>query len=197
MSTRPWCKRCNKVQVACICHMITEIDNKYKLIILQHPSEANKAVGTARILSLSLKRCEVICAETIPHNLLSFAPTYLLYPNEGECLQASHANFPTNSQFILLDGSWRKAYRLLQMNPELQMLPRIAIDVKQPTQYKIRKSSKEQGVSSVEAGFYLLSQLEGDEMKFQPLLNTFQSMIDFQLAKIPTATRNKNYQSEG
>ncbi|WP_434339464.1 tRNA-uridine aminocarboxypropyltransferase [Motilimonas cestriensis] len=193
MSTRPWCTRCNKAQVACICHMITEIDNQYKLIILQHPSEANKAIGTARILSLSLKRCELVCAETLPVGFIEAAPTYLLYPSEQNTTQAGDTCIPANSQFVLLDGSWKKAFRLLQTNPSLQSLPRVAIDVKQQTQYKIRKSSKQQGVSSVEAGYYLLSQLEGNESKYQPLLAVFQEMIDFQLKQMPPSVVTKHY----
>ncbi|MCE2593252.1 DTW domain-containing protein [Motilimonas cestriensis] len=193
MSTRPWCTRCKKAQVACICHMITEIDNQYKLIILQHPSEANKAIGTARILSLSLKRCEIICSETLPAGLIEAAPTYLLYPSEQNTTQAGDTCIPADSQFVLLDGSWKKAYRLLQTNPSLQSLPCVAIDVKQQTQYKIRKSSKQQGVSSVEAGYYLLSQLEGNEAKYQPLLEVFQGMIDFQLKQMPSSIVAKHY----
>ncbi len=193
MSQRLWCPRCNKAQVACICQLITEINNQYRLIILQHPSEANKAVGSARILSLSLTNSELICSETMPLDYLETAPTYLLYPSNEPVMNASSAKFASNSQFILLDGSWKKAFRLLQLNPALQQLPKVGIEVKQPSQYRIRKSTKAQGVSSVEAGFYLMSQLEGSEGKFTPLLSAFDAMIDFQLQQMPLNVRSERY----
>ncbi|MFO6425019.1 tRNA-uridine aminocarboxypropyltransferase [Motilimonas sp. KMU-193] len=194
MSERPWCNRCNKAQVACICKLITEINNQYKLIILQHPSEANKAVGSARILSLSLSQCELICSETISLEKLVEAPTYLLYPSSEPVISAGEGKFADNSQFILLDGSWKKAFRLLQLNPALQQLPRVGIAVKQPSQYRIRKSNKAQGVSSVEAGYYLMSQLEGNEAKYTALLRTFDAMIDFQLQQMPPSVRSLRYE---
>lgn len=192
---RQWCQKCNKVQSMCICHMITLIDNKYKLIILQHPSEANKAVGTARILSLSLAKCELYCQEVLPAEVLQNGPTFLLYPPaEGEpIISASDQAFPENSQFILLDGSWKKVYRLLQLNSQLASLPKVALDICEPSQYTIRKSSKENGVSSVEAGFYLLSQLEHQSDKFQPLLDAFQGMIQQQLKCMPAKIRQQHY----
>ncbi|MCE2572543.1 tRNA-uridine aminocarboxypropyltransferase [Motilimonas eburnea] len=193
MSQRPWCVRCNKAQVACICQLITTINNQYKLLILQHPSEANKAVGSARILSLSLTNSELICSETLPLTYLEAAPTYLLYPSTEPVVSARSGQFGSNSQFILLDGSWKKAFRLLQLNPALQQLPKVGIEVKQPSQYRIRKSTKSQGVSSVEAGFYLMSQLEGSESKFTSLLSAFDAMIDFQLQQMPPSVRRERY----
>ncbi|RJG48664.1 tRNA-uridine aminocarboxypropyltransferase [Motilimonas pumila] len=192
---RQWCEKCNKAQSMCICHMITLIDNKYKLIILQHPSEANKAIGTARILSLSLTRCDLYCQEQLPVSLLENRPSFLLYPAAGEEVPVKIANyhFPADSQFILLDGSWKKAFRLLQLNPALQALPKVALSHVKPTQYTIRKSNKDDGVSSVEAGFYLMSELEQQSIKFQPLLDAFQGMVKNQLSCMPSSVRRQHY----
>ena len=39
------------------------IDSDIELIILQHPSEVKNAIGTARILDLSLPHCQIIIGE--------------------------------------------------------------------------------------------------------------------------------------
>jgi len=42
----PDCPRCNKPLPLCICDSITPIDSKISLLILQHPQEQDRALGT-------------------------------------------------------------------------------------------------------------------------------------------------------
>ncbi len=98
-----------------------------------------------------------------------------------------------NSQFILLDGSWKKAYKLLMNNPFLQKLPKVAINVDSKSNYRLRKSPREDGLSTVEAGYYLLSQLEHNQKKFMPLLKTFEFMIDYQISQMPADIYQRHY----
>src|SRR5438445_12573925 len=51
----PDCPSCNKPQPLCICDSITPIENKISLLILQHPQEQDRALGTARLLALHFK----------------------------------------------------------------------------------------------------------------------------------------------
>ncbi len=50
------CKRCGKPRVLCICDEIAPIDNRVALLILQHPQEQDRELGTARLATLLLKR---------------------------------------------------------------------------------------------------------------------------------------------
>ncbi|HIP75909.1 MAG TPA: DTW domain-containing protein [Psychromonas hadalis] len=188
MTKRKNCEKCQKAEAACICSSIVEIDNLHFLHILQDPSEEKKAIGTARILLLSLLKSKLHIGKICKSDDLDLENTYLLYPDE-QAIDASDLNaskqINNKTQFILLDGTWKKTYKLLQNNPFLQYLSKVSIKVNKPSNYRIRKSSKEQGLSSVEAGYYLLAQLEMNEKKYQPLLTSFQSMIDFQISKMP------------
>ncbi|MBB1274287.1 MULTISPECIES: tRNA-uridine aminocarboxypropyltransferase [Psychromonas] len=196
MSKRAICCQCNKALSACICASICALDNQHFLHILQDPSEQNKAIGTARILDLSLSRVKLSTGDLFDPTDFDLDNTFLVFPDDQALslptLQESQ-QIDVNTQFILLDGSWKKAYKLLMNNPFLQALPKVMINVAGKSTYRIRKSPREDGLSTVEAGYYLLSELENDENKFTPLLNSFNKMIDFQIASMPAEIYQKHY----
>jgi DTW domain-containing protein len=51
----PDCPRCLKPLPLCICDSITPIDSRVSLLILQHPQEQDRALGTARLAALHFK----------------------------------------------------------------------------------------------------------------------------------------------
>src|SRR5437763_13772458 len=51
----PDCPHCGKPQPLCICDSVTPIENKVALLILQHPQEQDRALGTARLTALHFK----------------------------------------------------------------------------------------------------------------------------------------------
>tara|TARA_R110001583_G_scaffold33943_6_gene114590 strand:+ start:551 stop:1183 length:633 start_codon:yes stop_codon:yes gene_type:complete len=196
MAKRAFCESCLKASSACICGTIKVIKNVHRLTILQDPSEEKKALGTARILKLSLTNVQLTVGINFNENDFDLNNSYLLFPGE-DAIEAKElcksVNFNNQSQFILLDGSWKKAYKLLMTNPFLQRLPKVSISVDTKSNYRLRKSPREDGFSTVEAGFYLLSQLEGNKDKFMPLLKSFEFMIDYQISQIPADIYQKNY----
>ncbi|PKF62756.1 DTW domain-containing protein [Psychromonas sp. psych-6C06] len=196
MAKRARCDNCLKASSACICHTIKAINNVHRLHILQDPSEEKKAIGTARILKLSLKNVQLSVGELFNEQEFDLNNCYLLFPSD-EAISATQCNkqFRLNDQsvFILLDGSWKKAYKLLMSNPFLQALPRVSIDADAKSNYRLRKSPRDDGLSTVEAGYYLLSQLEDDTDKFFPLLESFEYMIDYQISKMPADLYRRHY----
>src|ERR1700692_3556605 len=55
----PACERCLKPLLLCICDSITPIENRVSLLILQHPQEQDRALGTARLTALHFKNAVV------------------------------------------------------------------------------------------------------------------------------------------
>src|SRR5947209_15133633 len=53
--TIPECPSCGKPLPLCICDSIVPIENRTQLLILQHPQEQDRALGTARLLALHFK----------------------------------------------------------------------------------------------------------------------------------------------
>jgi DTW domain-containing protein YfiP len=196
MSKRAFCTRCLKAQSACICSAIQLIDNQHFVHVLQDPSEEKNAIGTARILGLSLKRSKISVGELFDDSLFDLQNSYLVFPDSSAVPAEQLVNSKAlneRSTFILLDGSWKKAYKLLMTNPFLQNLPKVSINIDTKSQYRIRKSPRADGLSTVEAGYYLLSQLESNQEKFMPLLNSFNKMIDHQIASMPAEIYKKHY----
>ena len=196
MTKRAFCTECNKALIACICDAICALDNQHFLHTLQDPSEQNKAIGTARILDLSLSKVKLTVADTFDAAQFDLSNTFLVFPSEQsetiDSLQQT-ARLNNDLQFILLDGSWKKAYKLLMTNPFLQSLPKLTLNVQEQSRYRIRKSPREDGLSTVEAGYYLLSELESNYDKFLPLLDVFKQMIDFQIASMPAEIYQQHY----
>ena len=202
MSKREQCMTCSKAVPACICQQITSIDSAIELIILQHPTEVKNAIGTARILALSLPYCQIFVGENFTeHNELNTIlqdksrPCYLLYPSDNSipASELSTHALATHARFIIIDGTWRKAYKILQSSANVLALPAVRCDAAGESNYTIRKTSIAGGLSTVEAGYLLLSSLENNDAKYEPLLSAFNYMIDYQIKQMPAGVFEKNY----
>ncbi|PML80864.1 tRNA-uridine aminocarboxypropyltransferase [Enterovibrio norvegicus] len=202
-----YCEQCGKAKRACICHTITTIPCDIPLIILQHPSEVHQPIGTARILSLSLTNSRLFVGEDFSNNdalntLLdprSGVDYVVLYPSDDAIsLSSENTEIITGEDgykrgLILLDGTWRKAYKMYQLSKNLHALPAVKLDEIEQGNYRIRKSPKESGLSTVEAGFYALSAMTGEQTRFHPLMAAFDSMIEFQISQMPPGVYEQHY----
>ncbi|MDD1782422.1 DTW domain-containing protein [Enterovibrio sp. ZSDZ35] len=199
-----YCEQCGKAKKACICGLITRIDSDLRVVVLQHPSEVNQPIGTARILSLSLPNCTLIVGEDFSDNtqlnaLLSCGDVdyALLYPADtAHPISDWQSGVQKRRGVILLDGTWRKAFKMYQLSKNLQRLPCVMLDEGAIGNYRIRKSPKEGGLSTVEAGFHALAALSGDAERFTPLLDAFNGMIEFQIKHMPPGVFERHYGKE-
>lgn len=94
---------------------------------------------------------------------------------------------------IVPDGTWRKARKILHLNPVLQTLPRLTLNEGEPSRYRIRKAPHAAAVSTVEAITRTLSALE-PEQDFTPLLQPFDALIEQQIRAMGSDTYAKYYQ---
>src|SRR6201986_3402820 len=53
------CPHCQKPPPLCICDSVTPIDNRIALLVLQHPQEQDRALGTARLTAQHFKKAIV------------------------------------------------------------------------------------------------------------------------------------------
>ena len=106
---------------------------------------------------------------------------------------------------IILDGTWKKAYRMFALSENLQSLPQVCLpeSLANSGEYVIRKVAKKNALSSLEACCYALALLERNPVsyidsnivpnvehldlhRYQPLLNKFSQFNQFQLSFRPT-----------
>ncbi|HAS6151187.1 TPA: tRNA-uridine aminocarboxypropyltransferase [Vibrio vulnificus] len=198
-----YCSQCGKAKKACICQWIESLASDVELIILQHPSEEHRPLGTARILDLSLASCRLFIGEDFSQhaelNQLLSDESYhhwVLFPNEQavpvkQVAQSDDSNM-RRLRFILLDGTWKKAFKIRQLSSNLQVLPCVELPDNLTGNYRIRKSPSDNALSTVEAGFHILSYFQ-PENDFTPLITAFDKMIEFQIAQMPPGVFERNY----
>ncbi|OLQ90466.1 DTW domain-containing protein [Vibrio panuliri] len=195
-----YCSQCGKSLKACICQWIQSLSSNVELIILQHPSEAKRPMGTARILTLSLPNSHYFVGEDFSQHqplnqLLSQQGVahFVLYPGESsQEIQAELVKKNHKMRVILLDGTWKKAYKIWQLSSNLQALPLLRLPTELKGNYRIRKAPSDNALSTVEAGFHILTLLE-PQRDFTPLLTAFDNMIQFQIEQMPHGVFERNY----
>jgi DTW domain-containing protein YfiP len=166
---------------------VTRVTPRTKVIVLQHPREADVPIGTVRLLELGLDGLErhvgVAFGEDHPvRRAIAEAvdPPVLLYPGPGA--RALAVDAPTTPvTLVAIDGTWWQAQKLLKQNPFLAALPRYSLAPDAPGRYRIRREPAPHCVSTIEAIVQALSVLEG-RADFEPLLGPFDAMVEHQLA---------------
>jgi len=190
--SRQYCNLCQRPQVSCICHLVCLTKNLIKVVILQHPSEVKQSKGTVALLSRSLAECQVLEGEDFQHNavLQQLIEKYqgkvaLVYPSE-QAIEISQTNNETGVSdiqcIILLDGTWKKAYRLYMMNPALHHLIHLQLPQSIEGRYQIRSTNKKGALSTLEACCHSLALLESNAKKYQRLFASFDEFNQMQLS---------------
>ncbi|TLU67507.1 DTW domain-containing protein [Thalassotalea litorea] len=186
--SRQYCTRCQRPLVTCICEFSSPTQNHIDVVILQHTSEEKQAKGTAGLLALSLHRCHLFVGENFSEhaqlNELIKAPgyqTYLLYPGEkSEIVAPKSSEQQHKLRLIVLDGTWKKAYKMLQLSKNLHALDQVTLPDTFTSQYHIRKHHDPRGLSTLESTAHALGVLEADPNKYQKILSGFEQFNDFQ-----------------
>lgn len=179
------CPRCGKPPALCVCAGIEPIDNKVALLILQHPQEQDRTLGTARLTTLHFKNATLKIGLSWPSltKLLGrpadpqrWAILYLgsakaaeLAP-EREIVALDKKGAADRNQdtvlrqiegVILLDGTWSQAKALWWRNAWMLKCRRVVLGPKRPSRYgKLRREPRRDGLSTIEAAALLLARLE-------------------------------------
>ncbi|MDQ0121288.1 DTW domain-containing protein YfiP [Pseudomonas lini] len=194
--SRIQCPRCLRPQGHCLCRLIPSLDSRTRVLLLQHPGEVNHALNTARLAALGLNNAELIVGEVFEDlPALLNQPGYrarLLFPAEdAQPLQAYGA---TEDPLLLVvpDGTWRKARKMLHLNPLLAALPRVTLAQGSVSRYRLRKAPAPGALSTVEAIVQALQTLEAP-VSFEPLLKPFEALIEGQIAAMGEETFRRNH----
>lgn len=190
-----WCDRCRKVLSHCICADADVMCNTLPVWILQHPDEYRHPLNTAVIAQAFLSRCRLWTGlDFSVHNPLCrqlatrFEHTYVLYPAPDAPVlgrDLSMQALPDMSMLLVLDGTWRNTRELLHRNPRLNRLRKVTLDSGASGAYHLRKSQRQDGLSTLEAVTHALESWEGCPGRYQPLRDVQQKMQARQLARMP------------
>jgi DTW domain-containing protein YfiP len=182
----PECPHCQKPMPLCICDSVTPIENKLSLLILQHPQEQDRALGTARLLAKHFEDATVKVGLSWPslskalgrpiENASHWAVLYLgsaraadldvageivALNRKGEVADNQRAILGKLEGVVLLDGTWSQAKALWWRNPWMLKCQRVILNPSRPSRYgHLRREPRKDGLSTIEAAAILLAGLE-------------------------------------
>lgn len=194
--SRARCERCLRPENHCLCALIPQLDSRTRVLILQHPSEVNHALNTARLAALGLNNAQWVVGETFDNlaELLN-VPGYqarLLFPGEEATTLAASSTDNEPMLLVVPDGTWRKARKLLHLNPLLSALPRVTLGCVPASRYRLRKAPAADALSTLEAIVHALQTVEPDR-SFEALLRPFEALIEGQIAAMGEETFRRNH----
>jgi DTW domain-containing protein len=150
------CQSCLKPQNLCVCSEIVPLKTQIHVLILQHPQEPDKELGSARITHLSLPNSTLRVGLSWPNLKKALGKDALpsqwavLYlgsgirgkPTSPHSLQfVSKQGLPIDTPhgiqgLVVLDGTWSQAKALWWRNPWLLKLKRAIVVPRQKSLYK-------------------------------------------------------------
>jgi len=179
------CPHCQKPIALCVCEGITPIDNAIALLILQHPQEQDKELGTARLTALHFKnalfkvglswpsltkilgrsvdpqRWAVLYLGSVKAEAIAAGREIVVVDKKGSPVARQDAVLADLEGIVLLDGTWSQAKALWWRNAWMLKCRRIVLGPRRPSRYgKLRREPRRDGLSTIEAAAMLSSRLE-------------------------------------
>src|SRR3954468_3302720 len=191
----PDCPRCFKPSALCVCQDIVPFENAVSLLILQHPQEQDRELGTARLAALHFKNAlfkiglswpsltKILGRTTDPQRwailYLGSVKAAAVLPDRdivvvnrnGNAVDRQDEALREIEGVVLLDGTWSQAKALWWRNAWMLKCKRVVLGPKRPSRYgKLRREPRSDGLSTIEAAGMLLSRIE-DRPEIETTLN--------------------------
>jgi hypothetical protein len=199
----PVCPRCLKPEALCICDSITPIENRIALLILQHPQEQDRALGTARLTALHFpnamlkiglswpslskalgrpvadpSRWAVLYLGSADVAALDTDRDIVAINRKGEIEDNQRAILKDIEGIVLLDGTWSQAKALWWRNAWMLKCQRVILGPATPSRYgKLRREPRRDGLSTIEAAAMVLASLEKRQDIAEKLNASFERML--------------------
>ena len=196
---------CQKSPELCVCDRLKPIENRKHVLVLQHPQEPDKELGTARLATLQLKRSTLKTGLSW-RSLKSILEKEgadpkkwgVLYLGAGPTVKTRgrtllpvdkkgapypepliDENLKRLEGIIVIDGTWSQAKTLWWRNAWLLKSQRLVLQPKVVSQYgKLRKEPKRECLSTIEAIAEALDALGEDPKVGTALRASFSELLD-------------------
>jgi DTW domain-containing protein YfiP len=201
----PICPKCLKEELLCVCDRVTPMKTRHHVLILQHPQEPDKELGTARLTHLALSNSTMKVGLSWP-NLASALGRPAIHGNWGVLYlggqppktkpkpHASQAKpkrltilaknqelSPDDAELegiVVLDGTWSQAKTLWWRNAWLLKLKRLVLSPSRPSMYgKLRKEPRRECLSTIESVAEALEALGEDPAAGETLRAHFAELL--------------------
>jgi len=128
-----------------------------------------------------------LSSEQFNEQWLEQHPSHQLKPTEHRAGRVRlNESKPMISAIIVLDATWKKAFKMYQLSSCLKKLPHLKLPQGIKSLYAIRKTQKLDALSTLEACCHALGLLEHNAEKYSPLMDEFIKFNEFQLSFRPS-----------
>jgi DTW domain-containing protein YfiP len=166
------------------------VQTEHRVVVLQHPREQRRALGSVRILSRVLSNVTVrvgmdFGSDPVIQSALTdpLRAKVLLFPRTGpDGIEPAAVRRPLT--MFVVDGTWSQARSLVGRNPWLGDVPHIRLDPDRPSAYCVCRQPAPWGLCTLEAVAHALGALDGDEAIRDALLHPLRAMARMHLASI-------------
>jgi DTW domain-containing protein len=165
--------------------MIAPVHTRLHVLILQHPQEPDKELGSARIANLALENSTLKVGLSWP-NLSKALGRPVVHANWGVLYlgaKSEHAERPGPTGaplegIVALDGTWAQAKTMWWRNAWLLKLKRIILSPSRRSLYgKLRKEPRRECLSTIESVAEALQELGEDPGVSDSLRGYFSALL--------------------
>ncbi len=190
------CLNCRRRLRTCVCQYLRPFKTDSRFIILMHPMEFKKEkVGTGRFSHLILENSEILVDVGFDENprfqeILNDPnyETFVLYPGE-ETINLSGNSVDLGkkkSQFIVIDGTWPCAKKMMKLTTSLHHVPRVSFSTDRQSEFKVKHQPLPGCLSTVESIHQVLVDLnrlkiENTEGREENLIDVFRETVKLQM----------------
>jgi len=152
-----YCFGCALPHKMCMCGHVEASKDQTSVVIFRHPEERKKTISTVSLIKQRFPSVLVKDSEVFPEPRAKEREQQVLIFPGGDIVEAGFAQLNMQAeakslerQYILIDATWRKAKKILHLNPWLAELPRASLSLDKLSNYLVRKVPSEDALSTVE-----------------------------------------------
>ncbi|QYJ85971.1 DTW domain-containing protein [Shewanella mesophila] len=193
---RPNCPDCQYPTNACLCASIRPLATSVELVVLQDPGEVKHAKNSVKLMKAVIPDLQVVVGETAEDFMVlksyldsQIKPIFVLYPS-ADSQSVSELSLPKDVILLLIDGTWRKVFKLLALNPWLNQYSAVHLDLNSPSNYIIRKAKRADSLSTLEAAAMGIKAIE-PSCDVSPLTDALNALVEQRLNAMPLSVRQR------
>lgn len=197
------CERCGKIKPLCFCESLKAFSNTRPVLILQHPQEPDKHLGSARLSHLILKNSILKTGLSTPSLSAALGREespegwiVLYLGSQAKFQDAAKSNEKSVLLFfdkkdrlvsmplasvrgvVVLDGTWSQAKTLWWRNPWLLKLKRAVLLPREGSMYgKLRREPRRECLSTIESIAATLDAVGEEKEIGSELRSTFRRLL--------------------
>ena len=196
------CAGCEKPESLCVCASVAPLANRVALLILQHPQEQDKLLGSARLAAAHLvhatfriglswpslakalgraadpKRWAALYLGSVEPDRVAPGREMVVLDGKGRPMADQDQALAGIEGVVVFDGTWSQAKTLWWRNPWVMKARRLVLAPKQPSRYgRLRREPRRAGLSTIEAAAFALARLESRPEIEATMTAAFERML--------------------